>query len=181
MKLSGYLYNAYINLCKRYSKKNNSKIKKIIFQKIYKHNKEINNDKRNAYLWFIEFFAYQYIAEKYEDKINFLIDDESLYQKTFIFADLKNNDKFLNKYINSITTPNLLILVQSSINKILLRSKNREGSKKFHYLNLNHLTNMIRYEKKIKRVINKQKKFITFQNNHNYLKQIKVIHERIRK
>jgi hypothetical protein len=179
--LSSYLYNTYMNLCKKYSDKNNTKIKKMIFQQIEKNSKDINNAKRNAKLWFIEFFAYQYIAEKYADKIDFLVDDESFYQKIFIFSNLRNNEKFLKKYIYSLDKTVLLIIVQSTKKKILIRSKKREGSKKFHYLNLKHLTNMIKYEKKVKKIIKKNKKFITFQNNHNYLKQIKNIHERIKK
>ena len=179
--LSNYLYNSYIDLCNKLSKKNNSDLKKIIFKKI-EDNPAINNSKRNAKLWFIEFFAYQYIVAKYTDKIDFLIDDESLFQKIFIFSNVRNSSGFIKKYFNLVDKPYLLILVESTKNKILSRSKKRENSPKFHYQNLKHLINMIKYKNNIKKNINiKKKKIITFQNNHNYLKQIKNIYERIKK
>jgi len=179
--LSNKLYNTYINLCKKLSKKNNSDLKKIIFKKI-EDNPEINNSKRNAKLWFIEFFAYQYIVTKYYDKIDFLIDDESLFQKIFIFSNVSNSSGFIKKYLNLVDKPYLLILVESTIDNILSRSKKRENSSKFHYQNMKHLINMIKYKKNIKKNINiKKEKIIIFQNNHNYLKQIKSIYERIKK
>jgi len=179
--LSSYFYSTYLNLCKRYSKRYNSQLKQIIFKKINNNIKRINNDKRNAKLWFTEFFAYLYIVDKYAEKIDFLIDDESIYQKIFIFVNLKKKEKFIKQYINLIERPYLLISIQSKKEKIIYRSKKREGSSKFYYLNLKHLTNMIKYEKKIKKIIKKHDKFITIQNNHNYLKQINNIHEKIRK
>ena len=178
--LSNYFYKTYLNLCKKYSRKINFDLKKLIYKKINENDKIINNDKRNAKLWFIEFFAYQYIVEKYTDKIDFVIDDESLYQKIFIFSDMMNNESFLKKYLNLIIKPDLLISVNTKYNKILFRSKQREGTTKFHYRSLKHLTRIIKFEKKLKKLISNRFKIITFHNNNNYLKQINNIYEGIK-
>ena len=179
--VSDFFYKNYINICTKYAKKKDNNLKKIIFREIDNNHLLINNAKRNAKLWFIEFFAYEYIVEKYNYKIDFLIDDEALYQKMFIFSNLMANDRFLNKYVKILNKPSFLILVESSTNKIISRSKKRVGTSKFNYQNFAHLTNMIKYKNKIKKVINKKTKLITFKNNHNYLKLINNIYATITK
>ena len=99
----------------------------------------------------------------------------------FIFSNLMANDRFLNKYVKILNKPSFLILVESSTNKIISRSKKRVGTSKFNYQNFAHLTNMIKYKNKIKKVINKKTKLITFKNNHNYLKLINNIYATITK
>mgnify|MGYP006075664123 FL=1 len=179
--ISDFFYNTYKDLCKRYEKKINNDFKKIVFKKINLNEKEINNKKRNAKLWFTEFFAHKYIVDKYSHKIDILIDDESIYQKIFVFSDMSFDNQFVKKYFKSSDGVDLLIQVCSLKDIIFKRSNKRFGSKKFHYINENELNNIIKYEKKILPTISKKMKILVFKNSSNHLKKINKIYEIILK
>ena len=101
-------------------------------------------------------------------------------KKYLFFFNVLNNDDFLKKYINLLHKPTYLIEVESSNSNIILRSKKRVGSSKFHYQNFKHLSNMIKYKNKIKKIISKKNKLITLKNNYNYFKQIDKFYETIK-
>ena len=176
--ISDFLYKNYFRICKRISLNKNKKIQKIIYGKIQK-NEHINNLNRNAYLWFIEFFAYLNILNKNKKKVEVLIDDEGVMQKLFIFSELKFDKNFSKKYINLAKDIDLLIHLKTTKNKINQRSVKRFGSNKFYYRNTKHLNEILKYDKKITNL---------FKNNNITLLNIKFynnipnkIYERIKK
>jgi hypothetical protein len=179
--ISEFFYNNYIDLCKRYQKKVDDALKKVIFKKINQKEKEINNKKRNVKLWFTEYFAHKYITDKYSHKIDILIDDESIYQKIFVFSDMSFDNRFIKKYFKSLDNVDLLIQVCTSKDLIFKRSNKRFGSKKFYYNNENELNKMIKYQKKILPTVSNKMKFLIFKNSSNYLKKINKIYEMILK
>ena len=176
--ISDFFYKNYFEICKKISLNKNKKIQKIIYSKIQK-NQHVNNLNRNAYLWFIEFFAYLNILNKNKKKVEVLIDDEGVMQKLFIFSELKFDKNFTKKYINLSKDIDLLIHLKTTKNKINQRSVKRFGSNKFYYRNTKHLNEILKYDKKITNL---------FKNNNITLLNIKFynnipnkIYERIKK
>ena len=148
--ITSFLYTNYYKVCKKIINKKNFQIYNIIISKIKKNNK-INNNDRNAYLWFIEIFAILNLLEKHYKKNDIILDDEGIFQKLFIFSEIKFEKKFFNKYIKSINNIHLLLHTNSSKKKIISRSICRKGTNKFSYNDKSHLDKILKFDKKIKK------------------------------
>lgn len=157
--LSKFLYKNYFKICKKFTQKKNSKMQNFIFEKIRK-NETVNNMGRNVYLWFIELFAFLYVVKKNIKKNIIIIDDEGIFQKLFVFAEIKFDKKFIKNYITSIELVDLVVHINSTKKDIQLRSNNRKLTNKFFYKDVTQLKKILNFDIKITKYIKNQKKTI---------------------
>ena len=170
--LSSFLYKNYYKICEKLTKENTSNFQKKLFSKI-KLNKKINNNNRNAYLWFIEIFAFLNIIKKYNKNDDIILDDEGIFQKLFIFSEIKFEYKFIKNYMQFANIVNLLLHMNSSKKNIIQRSNERKLTNKFSYKNKVQLNKIINFDKKIikhlKKNRNLQIKEIYFKNKYQII------------
>tara|TARA_B100001057_G_scaffold483921_1_gene561296 strand:- start:38 stop:859 length:822 start_codon:yes stop_codon:yes gene_type:complete len=155
--LSRFLYKNYYKICEKLTKENNSNFQKKLFSKI-RLNKKINNNNRNAYLWFIEIFAILNIIKKYNKNNDIILDDEGIFQKLFIFAEIKFEYEFIKNYMQFANIVNLLLHINSGKKDIIQRSNERKLTNKFSYKNKVQLNKIINFDKKIVRYLKKNRK-----------------------
>ena len=152
--LSSFLYKNYYEICEKLIKENSSNFQKKLFSKI-RVNKKINNNNRNAYLWFIEIFAILNIIKKHNKNNDIILDDEGIFQKLFIFSEIKFEYKFVKNYIQFANIVNLLLHMNTGKKDIIQRSDERKLTNKFSYKNKVQLNKIINFDKKIVRHLKK--------------------------
>jgi hypothetical protein len=172
--ISKFLYKNYFKICKKFTQKENSKIQNLIFEKIEK-NKIVNNTGRNVFLWFIELFSFLYVVKKNIKKNNVIIDDEGIFQKLFVFAEIRFDKKFIKNYITAINIVDFVIHINSSKKNIQLRSNDRKFTNKFFYKNKTQLKKILNFDIEITKYIKNEKKII-FKEIYNKKKESQFYH-----
>ena len=174
--LGNFIRKNYTSLCKKifnlYCLKN-KKFKKQL--DILINNLEYM-EREYILFWFYELCAARYIFEKTRDQNYVFLNDEGFIPKSFLFFytkfKLKDKKKRILKYLETISYPDLGILLYKNKEDIFKTHENRKKYNIQLFLNKKILIDIFKINKDIEKYLNTRTKVIRIKNNHKILEKL---------